>query len=543
MNGSSTRIFQNVRYDLVLNDDNPNDYYFEPTGPKMSRVRAMERLKKKREKKKNRLQLITKALEDAGDDETKAKEIFLKGIEDKKIKINRKKETPDKVWEETKETYEKKKAADYNKQIKKDLKDENKAQGKNISQKIGKGITSIKKGVKAVGKSVKDAPGKAITETFYTAKDQKSITYKDDLDDFEIMLTQKKYPSPAKAKQQMTKLLKRGRLGSDPSMKWSNIKEKIKDMDAKELKNYLSRETSFLAKKGRQAKATGSAGDKAVKGLFSGTYNAVKGAGKAANEITKQGSLGVVRQGVGAAGSKAFKGGKAIGKYAKGITTAQNNYNNVNKKSKHVTDLERIEEYDKKKLREKVKEIKMLEKIIFKLSGQPTATRKRLNKIGKGAVKGLKFAGKGLFKLGKKGVGFLNKIPGSKVGFGSSMRSMGKGFKMGSKGARAGIKRLKTFGGFASKGAGAGIRRLKTIGGGGAKLALKGVKAAGKAAAATAAAIAAKTKTPVNDEPGLVCWSCTNLPPCLILKIFAPVLCCTFLTEEKAKEQAKRLKN
>ena len=36
MNGSSTRIFQNVRYDLVLNDDNPNDYYFEPTGPDVS---------------------------------------------------------------------------------------------------------------------------------------------------------------------------------------------------------------------------------------------------------------------------------------------------------------------------------------------------------------------------------------------------------------------------------------------------------------------------------------------------------------------------
>ena len=39
MNGSSTRIFQNVRYDLVLNDDNPNDYYFEPTGPDVSALK------------------------------------------------------------------------------------------------------------------------------------------------------------------------------------------------------------------------------------------------------------------------------------------------------------------------------------------------------------------------------------------------------------------------------------------------------------------------------------------------------------------------
>ena len=159
-----------------------------------------------------------------------------------------------------------------------------------------------------------------------------------------------------------------------------------------------------------------------------------------------------MRKGVGAAGSSVFKKGKAGVKYAKGITTAQNNYNNVNRKSKHVSDLQRIEEYDKK-LKEKVKEIKMLEKIIFKLSGQPSATRKRLNKLAKGATKGLKFAGKGLFKLGKKGVGFLNKIPGSKVGFGSSMRGMGKGFKMGRQGARAGMRRLKKFGGAASQGA------------------------------------------------------------------------------------------
>ena len=194
---------------------------------------------------------------------------------------------------------------------------------------LARGFTSIKKRAKAVKKSIAEAPGKAATEIIGNAKDQQSITYKDDLDDFEKMLTQKKYPSPAKAKQQMTKLLKRGRLGSDPSMKWSNIKEKIKDMDAKELKNYLSRETSFLAKKGRQAKATSNVGKGTIKGVASFGYNAIKSGVKGANEITKQGSLGVVRQGVGAAGSKAFKGGKAIGKYAKGITTAQNNYNNV----------------------------------------------------------------------------------------------------------------------------------------------------------------------------------------------------------------------
>ena len=56
----------------------------------------------------------------------------------------------------------------------------------------------------------------------------------------------------------------------------------------------------------------------------------------------------------------------------------------------------------------------MLEKIIFKLSGQPSATRKRLNKLAKNAGKGLKFVGKGLYKLGKGGIGFLNKLPGVK---------------------------------------------------------------------------------------------------------------------------------
>lgn len=537
MNGSSTRIFQNVRYDLVLNDDNPNDYYFEPTGAKRVTRRLKEKLKKRRDEEEKRLKLITKALKETENDETTAKEKFLK-----KIKINSKTETADKVWEETKKRYEKKKEADYNKQIKDDLKKENKEQGRTFLQKAKKLGGSIGKGVKAVRKSINDAPEKVSTELKGNAKDQKTITYKPQLEEFEKILSKKNYPRPAKAMKQMSKLLKRGWLGTNPAMKWPAIQKEIKDMDAKQLEIYLSKKSSILGIGGRMATSTGDAGDKAVKGLFSGTYNAVKGAGKAVNDYTKKGSIGIVRSGIGAAGSTAFKGGKVIGKYAKGITTAQNNYKNVKIKSKHVEGLSEIEKFEKKQLKEKVKEIKMLEKIIFKLSGQPSATRKRLNKLAKGASKGLKIGAKGLFKLGKKGVGFLNKIPGSKVGFGSSMRSMGKGFKMGSRGARAGMRRLKAFGGVAGQGARNIGRKFRGVGKSGAKLALKGAKAASMAAAATAAAIAAKTKTPLNDEPGLVCWNCTNLPPCLCLKIFAPILTCSFLTEEKARQQAKRLK-
>lgn len=513
MNGSSTRIFQNVRYDLVLNDDNPNDYYFEPTGVDIKNLRKKMLPAGNKNDKKG----------------AKVKDYKEKEAADYKKKLDEERDKEADEKGDAKET-----GSIFSKRgVKNRISNAGRAR-----KKFGRSITNAGKALgKAGGKAFKSAKDEARG----VAKDQLAISYKEDLEKFSEFLTKINYDRPAKAKQQMSKLLKRGKWGSDPSVKWSKIEKEIKDMDAKELKNYLSRETSFLARKGRQAKATGGAGASVIKGARSLGYNAIKGTAKSINEGTKKGSLGVVRKGIGAAGSKAFKGGKAIGKYAKGITTAQNNYNNVKIKSKHVEGLSEIEKFEKEKLREKVKEIKMLEKIIFKLSGQPSATRKRLNKLAKGASKGLKIAGKGLFKLGKKGIGFLNKIPGSKVGFGSSMRSIGKGFKMGSKGARAGIKRLKTFGGFASKGAGAGIRRLKTIGGGGAKLALKGVKAASKAAAATAAAIAAKTKTPVNDEPGLVCWNFTNLPPCLCLKIFAPVLCCTFLTEEKAKEQAKRL--
>ena len=506
MNGSSTRIFQNVRYDLVLNDDNPNDYYFEPTGD-------VKDLKKK--------------MLPAGNNENNAEGGKVKEYKEDK----------------NKEAKEKKESAEFDKTLKEKLSQENKEQGRTLRQKLKKGLTSVKKGAKAVGKSYKEGKKKVKAEISGSAKDQKAITYKPQLEEFEKILSDKKYPRPAKAMKQMSKLLKRGWLGTNPAMKWPAIKEEIKDMDAKQLEIYLSKKDSFLGRRIRQAKATGGAGDKAVKNLFSGSYNAVKGAGKAANEYTKKGSIGIVRSGIGAAGSKAFKGGKAIGRYAKGITTAQNNYNNVNRKSKHVSDLQRIEEFDKKKLKEKVKEIKMLEKIIFKLSGQPSATRKRLNKLAKNAGKGLKFAGKGLFKLGKKGIGFLKKLPGGKVGVGSSSRSIGKGFKMGSEGARATARRLKKFGGAASQGARNIGRKFRGIGKSGAKLALKGVKAASRAAERTARAIAEKTKTPVNDQPGLVCWNFTNLPPCLMCKCIAPCLTCSFDTEKKAREQAKRLKN
>lgn len=449
MNGSSTRIFQNVRYDLVLNDDNPNDYYFEPSGPLKNPFNKYNNAWKGLDKNKPA-------------DEEKAKANFAKATKLKDDALNKRWENEKKKAEAAEEKRAKKSAI---KKEKKELKRKKKeeARVKKEKRKKEKKEAKVKK-----------------------EEDDKIKLEKNAKDFFDSMDPPPENPLAIKDK--IERLFKN-----------DNNYEKIKKEAGKTTKEkieYLNRRLSNVSKIGRA---------------------------------------------LGTAGSKAFKGGKAIGKYAKGITTAQNNYNNVKIKSKHVEGLSEIEKFEKEKLREKVKEIKMLEKIIFKLSGQPSATRKRLNKLAKGASKGLKIAGKGLFKLGKKGIGFLNKIPGSKVGFGSSMRSMGKGFKMGSKGARAGIKRLKTFGGFASKGAGAGIRRLKTIGGGGAKLALKGVKAASKAAAATAAAIAAKTKTPVNDEPGLVCWNFTNLPPCLCLKIFAPVLCCTFLTEEKAKEQAKRL--
>ena len=68
------------------------------------------------------------------------------------------------------------------------------------------------------------------------AKDQLAITYKDDLEKFDKFLKEINYDRPAKAKQQMSKLLKRGKWGSDPSVKWSKIEKEIKGMNAKELK-------------------------------------------------------------------------------------------------------------------------------------------------------------------------------------------------------------------------------------------------------------------------------------------------------------------
>ena len=238
------------------------------------------------------------------------------------------------------------------------------------------------------------------------------------------------------------------------------------------------------------------------------------------------------------------KAAKFVGKKAKG---GYEKASGITKRKKQLKGLangvgildilkeqEQMENEEMGKIKNKMKQLKQLENLLFNLAN-PNLTMDRLKRGGALAKKGAKKLFGGLKKAGN----FLKGMPGGKLSARGTLNQL-KGLKrLSGKGV---AKFKKGFGALAGGGRRVGKAAGKVFGAGG-KMLGKGAKAAAALAGATAAAIAARTKTPLNDEPGFCVWMLTNLPCCLCLKIFAPTICCAESINDKAKAQAKRDKD
>jgi len=274
-----------------------------------------------------------------------------------------------------------------------------------------------------------------------------------------------------------------------------------------------------------------------VKKKFSNEKKAAKVFDKGAAKINKK--LGISKN-VGRAAGKASSAAGTVDRWAKGDTKKKGHLNEIKNKESVFDLLKNEQELNKAEfdqLKTAMKDISALERVIFKLSGQDGFEMRMAKKAGAMGLKGAKRLGKGLFAAGKKGIGLINRIPGGKPMSARGALKMARGggaiLRKGSQGLKRGLGVLSSGG----KGASKALGKAFSTGGLAAKQA---AKKAAAAAAAASRALAKKMETPVNDEPGFCIWMFTNCVPCLMIKIFAPVCCCSALTEEKAESQAKR---
>jgi hypothetical protein len=313
-------------------------------------------------------------------------------------------------------------------------------------------------------------------------------------------------------------------------------KKEIKKKETKEEKLARRKKARSETKAARAGKAISNKAKKTAKWTGNKKKEVLNEFNKGAERISDS-SLGVAARGI---ASGASSGATSISRRVKGDTDKKGHLNEIKNKESVFDLLKNEQELNKAEfgqLKTAMKDISDLERVIFKLSGQDSAAWKATKKGAALAAKGAKILGKGLFSAGKKGIGLINRIPGGKPMSARGALKMARGggaiLRKGSQGLKRGLSVLSSGG----KGASKALGKAFSTGGLAAKQA---AKRAAAAAAAASRALAKKMETPVNDEPGFCIWMFTNLPPCLLIKIFAPVCCCSALTEEKAESQAKR---